>query len=93
MKLAVVGLGHVGLPTALGFAEVGWEVVGTDNAVDKAQMVAEGRSPFYEPDLQDLLSKHLRLGRLPRGGRSWEGGGGRRAARQGPSALSGDWQR
>ena len=27
-RIAVLGLGHVGLPTALGFVEMGWEVIG-----------------------------------------------------------------
>jgi UDP-N-acetyl-D-mannosaminuronate dehydrogenase len=31
-RIAVLGLGHVGLPTALGFVEMGWEVIGADGA-------------------------------------------------------------
>ena len=30
-KIAVLGMGHVGLPTALGLAELGWEVIGADS--------------------------------------------------------------
>src|SRR5439155_1274046 len=50
MKIAVLGLGHVGLPTALGFAELGWDVVGADDDREKAARIAAGRLPFFEPD-------------------------------------------
>lgn len=62
--IAVIGLGHVGLPTALSLAEVGWAVVGTDSAREKVAAVAQGRAPFYEPGLGPLLTKHLASGRL-----------------------------
>ena len=61
---AVIGLGHVGLPTALGLAEIGWRVVGVDSAPERVAMVADGQAPFYEPGLQDLLTTHHRSGRF-----------------------------
>jgi UDPglucose 6-dehydrogenase len=63
-EIAVIGLGHVGLPTALSLAEIGWRVVGMDSAPDRVAMVADGQAPFYEPGLQDLLTTHHRSGRL-----------------------------
>lgn len=63
-KIAVIGLGHVGLPTALGFAEAGWVVIGADSAQDKVRMLATGQAPFYEPGLQEQLQHHLRSGRF-----------------------------
>lgn len=63
-RLAVLGLGHVGLPTALGFVEMGWDVIGADDDVSKVAMIQSGRAPFYEPGLDDLLARGLNSGRL-----------------------------
>ena len=63
-RLAVLGLGHVGLPTALGFAEMGWEVIGVDDDASKVAMIRSGQAPFYEPGLDDLLARALAGGRL-----------------------------
>lgn len=43
-KIAVLGMGHVGLPTALGLAELGWEVTGAAAAAKGADItqVAHG---------------------------------------------------
>jgi len=63
-SLAVLGLGHVGLPTALGFAEMGWEVIGADDDASKVAMIRSGHSPFYEPGLDEMLARVLAGGRL-----------------------------
>jgi len=63
-RIAVLGLGHVGLPTALGFVEMGWEVIGADDDASKIAMIQSGQSPFYEPGLDDLLARGLTSGRL-----------------------------
>ncbi|MFN3468047.1 MAG: hypothetical protein ACK4WF_10180, partial [Candidatus Brocadiales bacterium] len=67
IKISVIGLGHVGLPTALGFAELGWEVIGADDDREKVDLIARGEAPFYEPGLQDLLRKHLSHSDVPSG--------------------------
>ena len=59
LHIAVLGLGHVGLPTALGFAELGWRVIGCDQDETKIRMIRAGKAPFYEPNLQSLITKHL----------------------------------
>ena len=64
VKLAVLGLGHVGLPTALGFAELGWDVIGADDNSSKVAMIQSGVPPFYEPGLEELLARGLASGRL-----------------------------
>ena len=64
LTIGVIGLGHVGLPTALGLADLGWEVVGADDDDAKARRIAAGDTPFYEPELDDLLRKHLDTGRF-----------------------------
>jgi len=62
--IGVLGLGHVGLPTAVGFAELGYQVIGTDSDDKKVETIAQGKSPFYEPELEPLLQKNLAAGRL-----------------------------
>jgi UDP-glucose 6-dehydrogenase len=62
--IGVLGLGHVGLPTAVGFAELGYQVIGTDSDARKVETIAQGKSPFYEPGLEPLLQKNLKAGRL-----------------------------
>lgn len=63
-KLSVFGLGHVGLPTALGFVELGYEVVGCDDNVSKVEMIRARQAPFYEPGLDALLDRAIASGRL-----------------------------
>ena len=64
LNLSVLGLGHVGLPTALGFAELGWNVIGVDDDLDKTRMLSAGQTTFYEPGMKELLEKHLASGRF-----------------------------
>jgi UDP-N-acetyl-D-glucosamine dehydrogenase len=47
--IAVIGLGYVGLPLAIGFAEIGFPVVGID--VDEARVAAIGRGESYLGDV------------------------------------------
>jgi UDPglucose 6-dehydrogenase len=58
-KIAVLGMGHVGLPTALGLASMGWTVYGTDCSLPVISKLQSGESPFYEPGLDELLRQHL----------------------------------
>jgi UDP-N-acetyl-D-glucosamine dehydrogenase len=44
MKIGVIGLGYVGLPLAVAFADKGHEVVGLDADPRKIDALAEGRS-------------------------------------------------
>jgi len=64
LQIAVIGVGHVGLPTALGLAELGWNVIGADQDVEKIQQLKDGHSPFYEPRMQELLTKHIASGKF-----------------------------
>lgn len=54
--VGVLGLGHVGLPTAVGFAQLGWPVLGWDDSKEKSDLIRDGVAPFYEPGLQELLN-------------------------------------
>ena len=58
-RIAVLGMGHVGLPTALGMAELGWEVIGADANADAISRLQSGVCTFYEPGLQPLLTRHV----------------------------------
>src|SRR5437016_3529086 len=63
-QVGVLGIGHAGLPTAVGLAELGWPVIGTDCDVAKVEAISQGRSPFFEPELAELLRKHTATGRF-----------------------------
>ncbi len=53
MKIGIVGLGYVGLPLAVAFAEAGQEVVGLDLDRSKVESLAAGRS--YVEDVPDAV--------------------------------------
>src|SRR5580658_2102092 len=55
--VAVVGLGRVGLPLALSFADRGLRVIGVDNDPARLSAVADGRMPFEEAGAQELLER------------------------------------
>ncbi|MFL2755991.1 MAG: UDP-glucose dehydrogenase family protein [Dehalococcoidia bacterium] len=63
-NIGILGLGHVGLPTALGLADIGWNVIGADDMGSKAQDIAAGNAPFYEPGLSEMLTKNINSGRF-----------------------------
>jgi UDP-N-acetyl-D-mannosaminuronic acid dehydrogenase len=62
--VAVVGLGRVGLPLALSFADRGLSVIGVDNDAARLESVRDGVMPFDETNAQDLLSRVHATGRL-----------------------------
>src|ERR1700693_5761014 len=63
-EVSVVGLGRVGLPLALSFADRGLQVVGVDNDPVRLGAVREGRMPFAETGAQNLLDRVHASGRL-----------------------------
>lgn len=58
MKIAIIGSGHVGLVTGVCFAELGNEVTCIDSDEAKILSLKNGKSPIYEPRLQELLTKN-----------------------------------
>ncbi len=64
MKIAVIGTGYVGLVTAVGLAELGQNVIGTDKIPDKIEKISQGIVPIYEPGLEELLKANLKKGNL-----------------------------
>ena len=65
-SVAVVGLGRVGLPLALSFAERGLGVIGVERQDAVLDQVADGHMPFRETGTQDLLERVLPSGRFER---------------------------
>jgi UDPglucose 6-dehydrogenase len=64
MKVAVIGLGYVGLVTAVTLAEKGNQVICHDVNAAKMDMVCAGKSPMEEPGLEEVLQKNLGSGAL-----------------------------
>lgn len=58
----VIGLGYIGLPTALMLASHGVEVVGTDYNHDLVDTLNAGRTTFQEDGLDDLFRQALDAG-------------------------------
>jgi UDP-N-acetyl-D-mannosaminuronic acid dehydrogenase len=55
--VSVIGLGRVGLPLALTFAEAGLSVLGVDNDTERLDTLRAGRMPFKEPGTDALLER------------------------------------
>lgn len=51
-RIAVIGLGYIGLPTATILATHGHEVIGVDVNQSTVDAVNHGEVPFVEPDLE-----------------------------------------
>lgn len=57
--ITVIGLGFVGLTTALGLGEKGNKVYGYDTDIAKTNLIKNKKLPFFEKDLQKVLEKNL----------------------------------
>src|ERR671916_288918 len=55
--VCVIGLGRVGLPLALCFADAGLRVLGVDHDTERLQALRAGRMPFKEPGTDELLAR------------------------------------
>ncbi len=60
----MIGCGYLGATHAACMAELGHEVLGVEIDDAKRASLTEGRAPFHEPGLDDLLSRHVATGRL-----------------------------
>ena len=61
-KIAVFGLGYVGLPTAVIFSSSGFNVIGVDIDKEKVELLNNGRSYIREPHLEELLKEAVSKG-------------------------------
>jgi GDP-mannose 6-dehydrogenase len=64
MKVSVFGVGYVGCVTAACLAREGHDVVGVDVDAFKVRAINEGRSPFFEPGLSQLVGEMVAAGKL-----------------------------
>jgi UDPglucose 6-dehydrogenase len=64
MRIAVVGTGYVGLVAGVCFADSGHTVACVDVDEAKIKALRQGRSPIYEPGLEELLEKNLAAERI-----------------------------
>jgi UDPglucose 6-dehydrogenase len=60
----MIGAGYVGLVSAACFSEFGWKVACTDKDAERIEQLRGGRVPIYEPRLEELLQRNLRMGRI-----------------------------
>ena len=63
-EIAVVGLGYVGITTAVGLASIGHRVIGIDIDHRKIESLSGGVCPIFEEGMEELLGKGLDGGRL-----------------------------
>lgn len=65
-KIVVVGMGYVGIPVAVAFANKGFEVIGINRSRPKVDMINTGECPIKgkEPELPELLKKLVKDGKL-----------------------------
>lgn len=64
MKIAVLGLGYVGLTVAGCLLKEGHAILGIEPNKDKLALINDGRAPIYEPGLSELLLLGIQEGRL-----------------------------
>lgn len=64
MKVGIIGTGYVGLPTGVGFAELGHDVVCVDAIQAKVDALKAGKITLFEDGLEDLFRKNLNAGKI-----------------------------
>lgn len=64
MKIAIIGSGYVGLVTGTCLADVGFEVICVDIDQEKTEQLKKGKSPIYEPGLEEMLERNIQKGRI-----------------------------
>ncbi len=64
LRLSVIGTGYLGATHAACMSSLGFEVVGIDTDPAKIALLAQGKVPFFEPELEELLAQEIASGRL-----------------------------
>ncbi|WP_209560759.1 UDP-glucose/GDP-mannose dehydrogenase family protein [Frigoribacterium sp. PvP032] len=63
-RISVIGTGYLGATHAAAMAEMGFDVIGVDTDPAKVEALSQGRVPFFEPGLPELILRHVESGRL-----------------------------
>lgn len=63
-EIAVIGLGYIGLPTAIMFANAGFRVTGYEIREDVVRSINSGKAHIIEPEIDELLKKAVSSGNL-----------------------------
>src|SRR4028118_1478834 len=64
LRVTVIGTGYLSVTHAACMAECGFEVLGVDVDATKIAALSAGSVPFYEPELPELLQRHVTSSRL-----------------------------
>ena len=64
MKIGIIGTGYVGLPTGVGLAELGNDVVCIDNNLEKINALQNGKLTIFEDGLEEMFAKNVASGKL-----------------------------
>jgi len=64
MRMTVIGTGYLGAVHAACMADLGHEGLGVDTDTRKIAALQEGRAPFYEPGLEEILVRAVASGKL-----------------------------
>ncbi|ASJ06954.1 UDP-N-acetyl-D-mannosamine dehydrogenase [Thermococcus pacificus] len=63
-EIAVIGLGYIGLPTAIMFANAGFNVTGYEIRKEVVDKINSGEAHIVEPEIDELLKNAVESGRL-----------------------------
>lgn len=64
MRIGIIGTGYVGLPTGIGLAELGNDVICIDREPKKIEALKAGKITLYEDGLEELFHKNVKAGRI-----------------------------
>lgn len=64
MKACFMGLGYIGLPTAIIAAKHGIQIIGVDINPKVVEMTNQGKLHIIEPGMQELLQEVVTIGQL-----------------------------
>jgi UDPglucose 6-dehydrogenase len=64
MRVCVIGTGYVGLVTGVCLAHIGHQVICVDNNEAKVELMRSGKSPIYEPGLDEIMASSMTIGNL-----------------------------
>src|SRR4051812_5402862 len=64
MEISIIGAGYVGLTTAACMTELGHNVFCAESDIEKLEQLKRGELPFFEPNLEQLVTRARAEGRL-----------------------------